>query len=40
VVFCAPPNKLEAIGSACGVIIPVIKYANEDMRIGEVRFYQ
>ena len=40
VVFCAPPNKLEAIGSACGVIIPVIKYANEDMRIGEVRFYR
>ena len=39
VVFCAPPNKLEAIGTECEVIIPVIKYKNDDMKIGQVRFY-
>ncbi len=38
VIFCAPPNKLESIGEECGVIIPVLKIKNEDMRIGKVRF--
>ena len=40
VVFCAPPNKLESIGSECGVIIPVLKRSKQDMRIGQVRFHE
>jgi hypothetical protein len=40
VIFCAPPNKLESIGSACGVIIPVLKYSNDNMQIGEIRFHE
>ena len=39
VIFCAPPNKLESIGSECGVIIPVLKNGNDDMQIGKVRFH-
>ena len=39
VIFCAPPNKLESIGSECGVIIPVLKNANDDMLIGKVKFH-
>lgn len=39
VIFCAPPNKLESIGSECGVIIPVLKYSNDNMQIGEIRFH-
>ena len=38
VIFCAPPNKLESIGSECGVVIPVLKISNENMQIGQVRF--
>lgn len=34
VIFCAPPNKLESIGSECGVIIPVLKISNDNMQIG------
>ena len=40
VVFCAPPNKLESIGSECGVIIPVLQRSKQDMRIGQVRFHE
>ena len=40
VIFCAPPNKLESIGSECGVIIPVLKYSNDNMQIGEIRFHE
>ncbi|MBR0172167.1 MAG: AAA family ATPase [Lachnospiraceae bacterium] len=39
VLFCAPPNKLESIGSECGVIIPVLKRSNDNMLIGQVRFH-
>lgn len=39
VIFCAPPNKLESIGSECGVIIPVLKITNDNMQIGKVRFH-
>ena len=39
VIFCAPPNKLESIGSECGVIIPVLKNAHDDMLIGKVKFH-
>ncbi len=38
VIFCAPPNKLESIGSECGVIIPVLKISNDNMQIGKVKF--
>lgn len=40
VIFCAPPNKLESIGSECGVIIPVLKISNDNMQIGKVKFYE
>lgn len=40
VIFCAPPNKLESIGSECGVIIPVLKVSNDNMQIGEVKFHE
>lgn len=40
VIFCAPPNKLESIGSECGVIIPVLKISNDNMQIGEIRFHE
>lgn len=40
VIFCAPPNKLESIGSECGVIIPVLKISNDNMQIGKVRFHE
>ena len=40
VIFCAPPNKLESIGSECGVIIPVIKVSNDNMQIGQVKFHE
>ena len=40
VIFCAPPNKLESIGSECGVIIPVLKVSNDNMQIGTVKFYE
>lgn len=40
VIFCAPPNKLESIGSECGVIIPVIKVSNDNMQIGTVKFHE
>lgn len=40
VIFCAPPNKLESIGSECGVIIPVLKNSNDDMQIGKVKFHE
>ena len=40
VIFCAPPNKLESIGSECGVIIPVIKISNDNMQIGEIKFHE
>ncbi len=40
VIFCAPPNKLESIGSQCGVIIPVLKISNDNMQIGEIRFHE
>lgn len=40
VIFCAPPNKLESIGSECGVIIPVLKVSNDNMQIGEIRFHE
>lgn len=39
VIFCAPPNKLESIGSECGVIIPVLKISNDNMQIGKVKFH-
>ena len=39
VIFCAPPNKLESIGSECGVIVPVLKISNDNMQIGEVKFH-
>ncbi len=39
VIFCAPPNKLESIGSECGVIIPVLKLSNDNMQIGKVKFH-
>lgn len=39
VIFCAPPNKLESIGSECGVIIPVLKVSNDNMQIGKVQFH-
>ncbi|MDD3416109.1 MAG: AAA family ATPase [Lachnospiraceae bacterium] len=40
VIFCAPPNKLESIGSECGVIIPVLKVSNDNMQIGQVKFHE
>jgi len=40
VIFCAPPNKLDSIGSECGVIIPVLKYSNDNMQIGEIKFHE
>lgn len=40
VIFCAPPNKLESVGSECGVIIPVLKLSNDNMQIGSVRFHE
>ncbi len=40
VIFCAPPNKLESIGSECGVIIPVLKCGNDNMQIGKVKFHE
>ncbi len=40
VIFCAPPNKLESIGSECGVIIPVLKVSNDNMQIGKVQFHE
>lgn len=40
VIFCAPPNKLESIGSECGVIIPVLKLRNDNMQIGEIKFHE
>ena len=40
VIFCAPPNKLESIGSECGVIIPVLKRSNDNMQIGKVKFHE
>lgn len=40
VIFCAPPNKLESIGSECGVIIPVLKKSNDNMQIGQVKFHE
>lgn len=40
VIFCAPPNKLESIGSECGVIIPVLKISNDNMQIGKVQFHE
>lgn len=40
VIFCAPPNKLESIGSECGVIIPVLKLSNDNMQIGKVKFHE
>lgn len=40
VIFCAPPNKLESIGSECGVIIPVLKISNDNMQIGEIMFHE
>ncbi len=40
VIFCAPPNKLESIGSECGVIIPVLKRSNDRMQIGKVKFHE
>lgn len=40
VIFCAPPNKLESIGSECGVIIPVLKISNDNMQIGQVKFHE
>ena len=39
-IFCAPPNKLESIGSECGVIIPVLKISNDNMQIGEIKFHE
>ena len=38
VIFCAPPNKLESIGSECGVIIPVLKQTKDNMQVGKVIF--
>lgn len=40
VIFCAPPNRLESIGSECGVIIPLLKLKKDDMRIGKVKFHE
>lgn len=40
VIFCAPPNKLESIGSECSVIIPVLKISNDNMQIGEIKFHE
>lgn len=40
VIFCAPPNKLESIGSECGIIIPVLKISNDNMQIGEIKFHE
>lgn len=40
VIFGAPPNKLESIGSECGVIIPVLKISNDNMQIGEIKFHE
>lgn len=40
VIFCASPNKLESIGSECGVIIPVLKISNDNMQIGEIKFHE
>ena len=40
VIFCAPPNKLESIGSECGVIIPVFKKSNDSMHVGRVIFHE
>lgn len=40
VIFCAPPNKLESIGSECGVIVPVLKISNDNMQIGEIRIHE
>lgn len=40
VIFCAPPNKLESIGSECGVIIPVLRISKDNMQIGKVRFHE
>ena len=40
VIFCAPPNRLESIGSECSVIIPLLKLKKEDMRIGKVKFHE
>lgn len=40
VIFCAPPNKLESIGSECGVIIPVLKISNDNMQIGEIKLHE
>lgn len=40
VIFCAPPNKLESIGSECGVIIPVLKVSNDNMQVGKVKFHE
>ena len=40
VIFCAPPNKLQSIGSECGVIIPVLKISNDNMQIGKVKFHE
>ena len=40
VIFCAPPNRLESIGSECSVIIPLLKLNKEDMRIGKVKFHE
>lgn len=40
VIFCAPPNKTDSIGSECDTIIPVIKIRNDNMQIGSVQFYE
>lgn len=40
VLFCGPPNRLDPIGSECGVIIPVLKVSNDNMQVGKVKFYE
>lgn len=40
VIFCGHSDKLESIGSHCGVVIPVKKESNDYMKIGEVIFHE
>jgi chromosome segregation ATPase len=39
VIFCAPPNRTDSIGSECDAIIPVLRLRKDNMQIGSVQFH-
>ncbi|MEE8886167.1 MAG: SbcC/MukB-like Walker B domain-containing protein [Eubacteriales bacterium] len=39
VIFCAA-DKLNSIGSCCDIVIPVMKFSRDNMRVGEIQFHE